>query len=373
MPAFEISTLVVLAALGLGVVFGVLAERSQFCLLSGVRDRIAGRSDEKLLAFVLAALMAVAGTQALVSFGALDLSGAIYLPKGSSLVAAALGGALFGLGAVAARGCLGRLIVLSSTGNLRAAVVILTAGVIAYATLRGVLAIPRTAMQAVLPTDAAAVDLAVRMADATGIDASFARLAVVALAVGLAALVLLRHGPTWRLVAGAAIGLLVVAGWAVTGILGADEFEPTPVASLTFAAPLGNSLQYLMTATGARVDFGIALVGGTLLGAALSARLAGAAKLQGFEGAEQMLRYLSGAALMGFGAVLALGCTAGQGLTGVSTLSILSFVALAAIVAGMRLGFVIEARLTARGEERTPAGDPKARASGSSTLSPAVN
>jgi hypothetical protein len=256
--------------------------------------------------------------------------------------------------------------VLSATGNLRALVVILAAGVIAYATLRGVLAIPRTTLQAVLPTDAASIDLAARLAAAVAVDASVVRFAVAVLALALAALVLLHRGPAWRLVAGTAIGLLVAAGWAVTGILGADEFEPTPVASLTFAAPLGNSLQYLMTSTGARVDFGIALVGGTLLGAALSARLAGAAKLQGFESAEQMLRYLGGAALMGFGAVLALGCTAGQGLTGVSTLSILSVTALTAIVAGMRLGFAVEARLAA-------SGNPAARASGRSTLSPAVH
>lgn len=45
-----------------------------------------------------------------------------------------------------------------------------------------------------------------------------------------------------------------------------------------------------------------------------------------------MLRYAGGAALMGAGGVLALGCTIGNGLTGVASLAPVSFIAVPAMV-----------------------------------------
>ena len=60
------------------------------------------------------------------------------------------------------------------------------------------------------------------------------------------------------LVTGLVLGALVPAGWLVTGWLGADPFEPVPVESLTFVAPVAGSLHYLMTGAGERPDFGIA-------------------------------------------------------------------------------------------------------------------
>jgi uncharacterized membrane protein YedE/YeeE len=181
-----------------------------------------------------------------------------------------------------------------------------------------------------------------------GLESDLIRLGAAGLA-GLAALTLVVLGRArWRLVAGAAIGLLVAAGWTATGIVGADDFDPVPLASLAFAQPLAQSIVYAMTATGMKLEFGIALVAGVLLGAGLASRLAGTASLQGFHEPGQMLRYLFGAGLMGFGAVLAAGCTTGQGLTGMSTLAPLSFVALGAMLIGIRLGIAIDQRLDTR-------------------------
>ncbi len=137
-----------------------------------------------------------------------------------------------------------------------------------------------------------------------------------------------------HLVAAAAIGLLIPAGWLITGVLDQDDFDPVPLQSLTFTAPLADSIQYVMTFTGAQINFGIALVFGVVAGSFISAVQGGRMYLVGFEEPEQMVRYLGGAALMGIGSVMSLGCTIGQGLSGVSTLSLASILALMAICAG---------------------------------------
>lgn len=357
MLALEPVTLALIAALAIGLAFGAFAERSQFCVVSGVREASEGRGTDKLRAVIIATLVAIAGTQALAGFGLIELGGvAPYLPATGSVFAVAVGGLLFGLGAVAARGCLGRLTVLTATGNLRALIVILVAAIIAYATMRGLLAVPRSGLQALWPSDVGSPDLAQRVAGVAGLESNRVRLGAAGLA-GLAALTLMAVGRVrWRLLAGAVIGLLVVAGWAATGIIGADDFDPAPLASLAFAQPLAQSVVYAMTATGMKLEFGIALVAGVLLGAGLAARLAGTASLQSFHEPGQMLRYLVGAALMGFGAVLAAGCTTGQGLTGISTLAPLSFVALAAMLGGIRLGLLIEKRAEHREVKLVTAG-----------------
>lgn len=138
--------------------------------------------------------------------------------------------------------------------------------------------------------------------------------------------------------AGIVIGLTVVGGWAATGILGADDFEPAPLVSMTFVAPVGNALQYLMTFTGATLDFGISTVGGVIVGAFLMSRLDGSFRLESFANAKDVLSHVTGGVLMGIGGVTALGCTVGQGLTGVATLALGSFVALTGIVIGGILG-----------------------------------
>src|SRR5699024_5732045 len=123
------------------------------------------------------------------------------------------------------------------------------------------------------------------------------------------------------LTGGAVVGLLVVAGWLATGWLGADDFDPMPVTSLTFVAPIGDTVQYIMIATGMKLRFGIVVVLGVLAGSFLTALLRRDFQLKGFETPAQMARYISGGVLMGVGGTLALGCSIGQGLTGLSSLA----------------------------------------------------
>lgn len=345
MTGLDATSVLLIGGLVLGIAFGALAERSEFCLLSGVRQAMRGEQADKLAAFLAAMLVALAGTQALAAADWIKLKDTIFFPATASLAAVIIGGVLFGVGAVLTRGCAGRLTVLAATGNLRALLMIFIFAFIAYATQRGFLAWPRLALESIAPSNFAA----------TGLTGSANDTVIYALsAAALAGTVLLMAKfRSSRVVVGALIGAIVVGGWAVTGILAADEFSDAKLWSLSFTAPLGNSLQYLMTATGSKIDFGIIMIAGILAGSGVSALISSRAKLQSFENPQQMLRYISGALLMGFGGVLALGCSMGQGLAGVSTLSFLSLAAIISITFGMIAGLRIIDRIGVTEKNRT--------------------
>ena len=141
-----------------------------------------------------------------------------------------------------------------------------------------------------------------------------------------------------QVAAGLVVGLLVAAGWFASGYLGADDFNPAPVVSLTFVAPIADALQYVMLSTGSTLNFGIATVGGVLAGSLITALATGRFHLEGYQSPQHMLRSAGGAALMGAGGVMAFGCSIGQGLTGFSTLALASFIAVAGILVGTALG-----------------------------------
>jgi hypothetical protein len=150
------------------------------------------------------------------------------------------------------------------------------------------------------------------------------------------------HAPFQRawgqIAAGFAVGILVAAGWFATGYLGADDFNPAPVTSLTFIAPIADTLQYVMLSTGLTLNFGIATVAGVFAGSLLTALATGRFHWEGFNSPRHMLHSIGGAALMGAGGAMAYGCSIGQGLTGLSTLALASFVAVAGILAGTAAG-----------------------------------
>lgn len=343
LPAFlsflsEPRLLVAAAILVLGVLFGALAESSQFCLLGGIRDTVDRAGWSRLAAFGAAALAAVAVTQGLVGLGYLDLSPALYLTAIAALPAVAIGGFLFGVGAAMTRGCAGRLTILTATGNLRALVVIIVVAIAGYAAMRGLFAPLRTQIESVGRPAAAYPDL-VR---AVGLSETF-RIAV-ALAAALGAVALARVAGLYRGLAGVTIGALIAGSWNASSILGDDGFDKLAPWAPSFINPLGNSLIYLLTYTGARIDAGVTFIAGVLIGSFLSAVLGRRARLVSFESPRQTVRYLTGGVLMGVGGVMAIGCSTGQGLSGLSTLAPASFVAIAAIAAGMWAGGAYEAR-----------------------------
>ncbi|MEE8428567.1 MAG: YeeE/YedE thiosulfate transporter family protein [Gammaproteobacteria bacterium] len=134
--------------------------------------------------------------------------------------------------------------------------------------------------------------------------------------------------------AGITVGTCAVAAWYITGVVGKDEFDPVPLQGVTFVSPVAHTVQYVMTYTGATINFGIALVLGMILGSFVYAVLSGNFRIETFRDRGDMLANLTGGVLMGFGGVLGLGCTIGQGVAGMSTLAVGSVIALVAIIFG---------------------------------------
>lgn len=337
----ESAQLVILAGLVIGLVYGAVGLLSGFCLMSSMRGWLAKGDGRLVRTYALAIAVAIAASQFLAGNGMVDLGKSIYLQQTFSAPVLFLGGLLFGYGMVLANGCGSRALVLLGRGNLRSFVVVTVLAIAAQMTLKGLFAPARIALVQASQITITATSLPTLLAT-LGPAEEFSR--IVAAAVIVVALVLFAFAyPEFRrspgqIAAGTLVGLLVAAGWYVTGYIGADDFNPVPVTSLTFIAPIADSLQYAMLSTGLTLNFGIATVAGVFAGSLVTALTTGRFHLEGYSSPRHMLRSASGAALMGIGGVMAFGCSIGQGLTGVSTLALGSFIAVAGILVGTAAG-----------------------------------
>ncbi|NUR14443.1 MAG: YeeE/YedE family protein [Bradyrhizobium sp.] len=333
--------LVVFAGLAIGLIYGAVGLLSGFCFMSSMRGWLAQGDGRLVRTYALAMAVAIAASQLLAGNGMVDLGKSIYLQSTFSVPVLFLGGLLFGYGMVLSNGCGSRALVLLGRGNLRSFVVVIVLAIAAQMTLKGLIAPARIAL-------VQASQIAVNTNSLPSLLSTFGVAEHLSRALAAAAIVFalvlfaLAH-PAFRrspgqIAAGIIVGLLVAAGWFVTGHLGADDFNPIPVTSLTFIAPIADSLQYAMLSTGLTLNFGIATVAGVFAGSLVTALATGRFKLEGYSSPGHMLRSGSGAALMGIGGVMAFGCSIGQGLTGMSTLALGSFVAVAGILLGTTAG-----------------------------------
>ncbi|WP_147124249.1 YeeE/YedE family protein [Shimia ponticola] len=303
-----------------GLIFGIAAQVTRFCLRRSVVGDASDRAEAGAV-WLTAFATAIASFAALQATGLIDMSGHRFAATELPLAAIIVGGLTFGAGMVLTRGCVSRLTVLGASGNLRAITVIAIFAVVAHATAKGVLAPLRTSL-----------------ADWTvAIDLDLARFApVFALAIAAAALHLARRSQVrpGHLALGALIGVVPVLGWSGTSVLLMDEFDPLPVQSAAFTAPWSDGLFWIIASTAVPAGFGVGWIAGVLAGAFSSSVFRGEFQLQSFESPAQTGRYAAGAALMGTGGVLAGGCTVGAGLSGGAMLSVAALTALAAIVIG---------------------------------------
>jgi uncharacterized membrane protein YedE/YeeE len=333
--------IIIASGLLIGLVYGAVGLLSGFCLLSGLRGWWADGDGRLIRTYALAVGVAVAATQLLAAAGLVDIGKSIYLQASFSAPVMFLGGLMFGYGMVLANGCGSRALVLLGRGNLRSFVVVVVLAIFAQMTLKGLIAPPRIALVGASQTTTIANSIPALLAS-IGLSATAARM--LAASVISAALIIFAFAhPAFRrspgqVAAGLVVGLLVAGGWLATGYLGADEFNPTPVTSLTFIAPIADALQFVMLSTGSTLNFGIVTVFGVLAGSFITALATGRFQLEGYQSPRHMLRSGGGAALMGAGGVMAFGCSVGQGLTGFSTLALASMIALAGILVGTALG-----------------------------------
>lgn len=337
----ESAQLVILAGLAIGLVYGSVGLLSGFCLMSSMRGWLAEGDGRLVRSYALAMAVAMAASQLLAGYGMVDLGKSIYLQQTFSVPVLFLGGLLFGYGMVLSNGCGSRALVLLGRGNLRSFVVVIVLAIAAQMTLKGLIAPARIALVQASQTTVSANSLPSVLATFGLAEAVSRGLAaaviVVALIVFAFAHPAFRRSPG-QIATGVIVGHLVAGGWYVTGYLGADDFNPVQVSSLTFIAPIADSLQYAMLSTGLTPNFGIATVAGVFAGSLVTAAVTGRFHLEGYSSPRHMLRSAGGAALMGIGGVMAFGCSIGQGLTGVSTLAVGSFIAIAGILLGTTAG-----------------------------------
>ena len=325
-----------LGGLSIGFMFGFFAQRSRFCLRSATIEFSRRERGGKLTVWLFAFATALLSTQLLIAAGWLDVSTARQLAARGSLSGAAIGGALFGIGMILARGCSSRLLVLAAQGNLRSVLSGLVFAVTAQAAWTGMLAPWREQISSWWTVEGgAARDLiAISGLGRTG--------ALVFGALWLVAAVRwARHQrvPTWGWFGAIMVGLSITAAWWYTGAVAAAglEAEAAPVQSLSFTGPSAEVLVRVLFAPDKAPTFDLGLVPGVFLGSFVAAALFRELKLEGFSGGASMRRYLIGAVLMGFGGMLAGGCAVGAGLSGAAVFTVTSWVTLSAMWAAAAL------------------------------------
>jgi len=336
------------AAFGLAVLFGAVSQRTRFCTMGAISDVYAMGDWRRTRMWVLAIAVAVLAFNGMAVMGVVNPADSIYTGPRVLWLSSVVGGLLFGFGMVLSSGCISRNLVRLGGGNLKSLVVLAVAAIAAGATLRGITAVVR-----VNTLEKVFVELPGGQALSALLGVSPLVVAGV-LAVALVAWVLMgregRSGEVW--LAGLGVGGLIAALWWVSGHLGflpedPRTLEPVYLAtnsrhmeSLSTIAPIAYALDWvqMFSDTSKTLTIGIVSVAGIVVGAALMAALERSFRWEGFANVSDLGVHLAGAVLMGVGGIVAMGCTIGQGITGVSTLAVGSFIALAAMVAGALAG-----------------------------------
>lgn len=350
----DLSNIHFVALLGfcIALVFGFVGNKTHFCTMGAVSDVVNMGARGRLGSWFLGIGIAIIGVQILRMLGLVSLGESMYLSTQFLYLSYILGGLIFGIGMTLAAGCGQRNLVRVGGGNLKSLVVVIVLGVTAYMTLRGIFALAR--INYIYKANIELTDIGMQsqslsqgVSALTGIADGNILQAVLAFVIGLGFILYALKQQEFRtsfdnVLAGVTVGGCVLAAWYVTGYLGQDDFDPVSPQGLTFVGPTGNTISYLMTFTGAEINFGIAVTFGMILGSFIYAIISRTFRIETFSNQSEMVGHLIGAVMMGFGGVLSFGCTIGQGVTGISTLAIGSFMTLAMIVFGSALTMKVQ-------------------------------
>lgn len=357
-----LAQIVVWGALALGLLLGAVGQWSRFCVRGALADWMAFRGPGRLMSWLLAIAVGAVCVQGLVSAGLLDAGRTIYWSERFPWLSYLVGGALFGYGMILAGGCPQRCLVKAGQGNLKAAATLVIVAIAALMTLRGAFAPLRVNfLDAVGMTLAGPQDLGGLLGRTLSVSPTALRWA---LAAALAATVFVL---AWRVrarmdraqwVGGVVVGLLVGASFFLTGSIGflaehPETLEPAWLGTqskrpeaLSFSAPMGHALDLLTlwSDKSTVATFGVMLSLGVLLGAFATAKARGDFRLESFRTPREVGEHFTGAVLMGFGGVTALGCSVGNGVTGLAMLSAGSALAVAGISGGAWLALARQLR-----------------------------
>ncbi len=335
-----ISEPVLVALVGLfgGVLLGLAARIGRFCTLGAIEDLYYGENTLRLRMWGIAIGVAIIGTFSLSAAGLLDLQQTLHLSRTWNPFANIVGGLIFGYGMALAGNCGYGALARVGGGDLRSFLIVLVMGISAYVTLGGPLSTVRIWLFGASSEATEFATFAFSVAQFGGVSVEAA-----GIFIGVIILVLtltnrqMRHA-TGHILWGAVAGFAIVSGWAGTQWVAARGFDATPVLSHTFSAPIGETVLYAMTSSGNSISFGTGSVAGVLLGALLGSLIKGHFRWEACDDARELRRQILGAALMGFGAVVAVGCSVGQGLSAFSVLAYSAPLTLLCIMLGAAIG-----------------------------------
>jgi len=318
----------VLIGLSVGLVFGIFAQQSRFCLRAACVEFWRRQTGKKFVVWLLTFGAAMIATQGFVESGLIDTGQIRQLNNVGSMSGAIVGGLMFGSGMVLAGGCASRLLVLSATGNMRTLVAGLVVTIVAQASLRGGLSPVREEISSWWLVDAGARGFSHWLPPYGGVLLGCAFL-LLALWYGR------RHQVSkWWGFAAVVTGLSVSLGWLLNSWHAANSFDIVPVESISFTGPSADTLMGLINRPDLPLSFDIGLIPGVFLGSLAAALVTREFKWQQFTPESGTARFLIGASLMGFGSMLAGGCAVGAGVSGGSVLVITAWVALSCMWIG---------------------------------------
>ncbi|MFK7901501.1 MAG: YeeE/YedE family protein [Nitratireductor sp.] len=331
-----------LVGLAAGTLLGFVARKNFFCTLNALETHWYGFNSSGLRVWVFSAVLAAFFTQILVFTGMADVSESIYLTPNFAWLGAIFGGLVFGYGMALIGTCSFGALVRLDGGSLKSLIAVIFLGLSALSTQRGLLALPRTdffdkfQLDFAFATNQSMPNIVSTLA---GMDLN---LIVTIVLIALPAIWVLKDkkfitSPK-NLFTSFVIGAIVAFGWFITSLVAENSFDPVQVSSTSFVAPIGNVIFQFALVTGSFPDYGVGLTIGVVFGAILAARLSDNVRWEACGDARELKRHILGASLMGFGGILALGCTVGQAISAASLLTISAPITILSIVFGAKIG-----------------------------------
>lgn len=337
-----ISIILPLCGLFSGLILGYVARRNFFCTLSALEQHWYGGNSDGVRTWALAIALAISFVQGLTWAGLLDVSGSFYLDPTFNWLGAIVGGIAFGIGMALVGTCGFGALVRLGGGSLKSLIALVVLALFAISTARGLLAFGRVRLFELFQIDLSfAGDQSIPsiLSAAAGFDLR----PVVVLAILAGLFWWIFSNPSFRrqtrsLATAATIAGVITFGWIATTVSAAYSFEPIQIESASFVTPVADTLMQFVLAFGSGPDYGVGLVIGTVIGAAIAAHMTDNVRWEACDDARELSRHIIGAACMGVGGILALGCTIGQGISAASLLAISAPVVLFSIAIGARLG-----------------------------------
>ncbi|MGZ2257150.1 YeeE/YedE family protein [Roseobacter sp. A03A-229] len=321
-----------------GIALGLAARIGRFCTLGAIEDVLYSSDDRRLRMWAIAIGVAIIGTHIAMSSGWMHGADTAYLDRQWNPLGTIIGGLMFGYGMALSGNCGYGALARLGGGDMRAFVIVLVMGLSAYFVMSGPLAHLRVWFFPVELEATSPQGFSQLAEQRLGISPAVTGLAIggalLALALSSAELRRSRGHIFW----GVVVGLAILSGWVGTYWVANAGFEAEPIETHSFAAPIGDTIYYAMTASGNTLSFSVGSVVGVLIGAVLGSYSKGHFRWEACEDPRELRRQIIGASLMGPGAILAVGCSVGQGISAFSVLAFSAPVAFLAIFVGAAFG-----------------------------------